>query len=261
MLYEHLQKQFAKMGAKVQVSVAERSMRPFAVDIKSVEGERVFDIAVRDPKTQIDVLQVNEYNRHLLLLVRPTPKDKHKFLCGHDERDWFVAAVPEPSAKNVNEAKEALKPALVREVQANSKARKKKLEKRHNPITPRQGEWFFIPTPHLNPPALMIHKKEPITRGGGSKPHVCEQLYRIGGTRVRANSKYPTGLTDDEFMALPEEEKNRLGWRSFVRDPVVYVRGRVSHPDHKTLNLLDWHRVMVNTEGRAASRSYLTFLD
>ena len=32
-------------------------------------------------------------DRHLLLLVK-TPVAKDRFLCGHDEREWFVAAVP-----------------------------------------------------------------------------------------------------------------------------------------------------------------------
>jgi hypothetical protein len=30
--------------------------------------------------------------RHLLLMARSWTKDK--FLCGHDERHWFVCAVP-----------------------------------------------------------------------------------------------------------------------------------------------------------------------
>jgi len=37
-----------------------------------------------------------------------------KFLCGHDERHWFVAAVPGRGVSNVRTAMEALKPAAVR---------------------------------------------------------------------------------------------------------------------------------------------------
>jgi hypothetical protein len=36
-------------------------------------------------------------------------KGLRKFLCGHDERHWFVAEVPRGTT--VREAKEALKPA------------------------------------------------------------------------------------------------------------------------------------------------------
>ena len=42
--------------------------------------------------------------------------EKQKFLCGHDERHWFVAAVPEDArgVTGVVAAKAALQPALVR---------------------------------------------------------------------------------------------------------------------------------------------------
>jgi hypothetical protein len=45
------------------------------------------------------------------------------------------------------------------------------------------------------------------------------------------------------------------------RDAEVYVRGRVWHPDHKTLVLACWHRVLMNTEHLAPGRSKVTFLD
>ena len=39
-----------------------------------------------------------------------TTAEKNKFLCGHDERHWFVAAVPGRSVATVRSAMEALKP-------------------------------------------------------------------------------------------------------------------------------------------------------
>ena len=43
---------------------------------------------------RIEVLDVQPSDRHLLLMVREGDQ-KPKYLCGHDERHWFVAAVPE----------------------------------------------------------------------------------------------------------------------------------------------------------------------
>jgi hypothetical protein len=49
-----------------------------------------------------------------LLLVRGAG-EKRKFLCGQDERHWFVAAIPESApVGTVRQAKEALKPPDVR---------------------------------------------------------------------------------------------------------------------------------------------------
>jgi hypothetical protein len=41
----------------------------------------------------------------------------------------------------------------------------------------------------------------------------------------------------------------------------VYIRGRVWHPDHKTIVLNEWHRVMMNTEGQALGARTVVFLD
>jgi len=45
------------------------------------------------------------------------------------------------------------------------------------------------------------------------------------------------------------------------RDPEVYVRGRVWHPDHKTVHLDGWHRVFMNTENESQARRNVVFLD
>ena len=52
----------------------------------------------------VAVVDLQPKDRHLLLMVRQ-PADrsgqgdtKDKFLCGHDERHWFVAGVPEDAS-------------------------------------------------------------------------------------------------------------------------------------------------------------------
>jgi len=43
------------------------------------------------------------------------------------------------------------------------------------------------------------------------------------------------------------------------RDAAVYVRGEVRHPDHETITLNGWHRVLMNTENRSSVLRYLAF--
>lgn len=45
------------------------------------------------------------------------------------------------------------------------------------------------------------------------------------------------------------------------RNPGVWVQGKIRHPDHKTVKLNGWHRVLMNTESQAASMRHLAFLD
>jgi len=43
------------------------------------------------------------------------------------------------------------------------------------------------------------------------------------------------------------------------RDAVAHVRGRVWHPDHKTIVLDGWHRVLMNTENLAPGARAVVF--
>ena len=114
---------FARIGARVKVSDG-RSRRSrigagtVSLDIALDRDGEYFEI-VRSPLAdpEIAVLDAQPGDRHLLLLVR-NGKEKQKFLCGHDERHWFVAAVPESApVGTVVQAKEALKPAEVLDAQ------------------------------------------------------------------------------------------------------------------------------------------------
>lgn len=50
-------------------------------------------------------------------------------------------------------------------------------------------------------------------------------------------------------------------WRPMVANPKLYVSGKISHPDHKTIDLKGWYLVLVNTESEAASKKHMLFLD
>jgi hypothetical protein len=45
------------------------------------------------------------------------------------------------------------------------------------------------------------------------------------------------------------------------RNPVVFARGKVSHPDHANIRLGGWHRVEMNTESRSQTMASMAFHD
>jgi hypothetical protein len=131
--------------------------------------------------------------------------------------------------------------------------------RRRNAAFLRQGEWFFVHADvDANP--LLVLKDERLSRGNGGKPHWAEECYRSGGETVYVSAKYPSGLTAEAYKKLPASERN-MGFNIMKRDAAVYVRGRISHPDHATVVLNGWHEVLMNTENRSKAMRYLAFLD
>jgi hypothetical protein len=266
-----LENQFARMGARLKVQVRQTTRRSrftgFAVDIGRDRHGPFFDVTFdEDKERELEVLDVQPGQRHLLLLIRQpdgSREEKHKFLCGHDERDWFAAAVPEtPGVATVRTAIEALKPNEVLAAQARKGLKARHRNRRHNKAFIRQGEWFFIPEPTLVVDRKLVLGNEPLARGRG-KPHWAEFLYRSGGVNVYVCFEYPAGLSESAYRRLIAENpaKRRLPWRVMRRDAGVYVCGKIRHPDHKTVKLNGWYRVVPNTESAAASMRHLAFLD
>jgi len=255
---EVLERRFAAIGARVDV-VGPALGAP-RIDVRSDGRGELFDISFAgDGKAvQVDVIDVDRVGRHLLLLVRDG-LEKSKFLCGHDERHWFVAAVPEDArgVTGVRTAKAALQPALVHE--AVDSMRPKDPFRRRNTAYVRQGEWFFVPVPGFEPPSAEILRNEPLTRGG--KIHELELAYRRGGETVWANYRNPAGISVAEYHRLTGDQRRSGGWTSFIRNPELFAKGAVRHPDHATVVLRTWHRVAMNTEQDARAMQHVAFLD
>jgi hypothetical protein len=78
-------------------------------------------------------MQSEPKQRHLLLLVRKAADKPRldRFLCGHDEREWFVAAVP-GRASSVRQAMDALQPEAVRVALASQRVSSEKRYRRKN---------------------------------------------------------------------------------------------------------------------------------
>lgn len=219
--------------------------------------------AAHRDRLEVLVLQARPEERHLLLLVKQTGSraERDRFLCGHDEREWFVAAVP-GNASTVRQAKEALKPEEVRAVQARQNLNARQANSRNNRAFRRQGEWFFVPAPGLAVDRKLVLRHEPIRRGGG-QAHFIEEVFRTGGINVHVCTQYPNGLTPEAYRDLIRRrpEAKRWNWRVMRRDAGVYARGKVRHPDHACITLPDWHRVLMNTETQARALSHVAFLD
>lgn len=261
-----LQRQFARIGARARVRPLDvrRGTGPVILDIGRDRQGELFEVQIsQEAAPDVLVLHAVPRLQHLVLLARTSQDQKHRFLCGHDERHWFVAAIPESRPVNtVRSAMEALKPAQVRFQQQHLHVRTKDRIRRHNAAFVRQGEWFFLPEPQLNVPSTLVLRHEPLRRGGG-KPHQVEFLYRSGGESVYVCWRYPNGLTEAQYNTLLSRQPSarRFGWRPMRRNPAVYARGRIRHADHETIHLSDWHRVLMNTESEAAARRHLAFLD
>jgi hypothetical protein len=109
----------------------------------------------------------------------------------------------------------------------------------------------------------LVLTNEPLRRGNGGKPHWTEFCYRTGGEMVYVCSKHPNGVAESRYKNIlaGNSKAKSWGWRTMRRNPGVFVRGRVRHADHATINLHDWHRVVMNTEGQSKAMRNVAFLD
>ena len=242
---ESLRRHFSRMGARVLVHGPARFQREkIRIDVGRDRSGEFFDIRSEEGVVP-EILDVQPSIRHLVLMVRDGSL-KNKFLLGHDERHWFAAAVPGDSVRDVRTAIESLRPEEIEGRRAI-----------------RQGEWFFVPEPGIHEKGAVIHRNEPLSRGAGSKPHICAELMRRGGVTVMVCRQYPTGVTLAEHERLIASNHDALGyaWRRMTRDAEVYARSEVRHRDHKTIDLVGWHRVYMNRERFARHAQQIAFLD
>jgi hypothetical protein len=259
---ELLERRFAQIGARLQIEEAPWLGEP-RIDIRADRRGEYFHIRFesrRPTRLELLVADASKADRHLLLLARGEELTS-RFLCGFDERHWFVAAVPEsaPGVAGVRAAKLALQPELVRE--AVKRARPKRPLDRRNRAYIRQGEWFFVPAPPgFRVDERLVLRSEPLRRDRGSA-HRLELAYRTGGRTVYVNRRTFAVLDLAEFQRLGNVERRPELWETMIRDPELYAKGAVSHRDHRTVVLRDWHRVLMNTESEARAMRHVVFLD
>ncbi len=256
---EVLERRFASIGARVKVNHGARA-DAVRIDVGTDRRGEFFELRLaRRDEVSLVVVDADRDDRALLLLVRDGG-EKSRFLCGFDERHWFVAAIPETArgVTGVASAKDALQPEAVREAVARVRPRDR--FRRRNVAYVRQGEWFFLPQWRIAVDERDILRDEPLTRGRG-KDHVLEFAFRRGGETVFVNAEHPGGISAAEFELLSPSQQRSGRYRQMVRDPELYAKGSVRHPDHNTIVLHGWHRVLMNTEQRARAMRHVAFLD
>lgn len=261
---------FERMGARLRAGTLPasrfvRENRGVSINIRTDRHGEYFELLTAPRREfRLEALDVRPRDRHLLLMVqeRNAAAEKHKFLCGHDERAWFVAAVPGRSASTVVTAMEALKPWAVVATQGDLGVKLSKRNRRKNLAFVRQGEWFFVPQPMLRVDPKQVLPHERLVRSTGGKPHWAEFAWRSGGETVYVSARHPAGLSIAQFTQLyGRVSPAKHGFTQMTRNANVFVTGRISHPDHKTITLRGWHRVLMNTENQSASMRHVTFLD
>jgi hypothetical protein len=98
---------------------------------------------------------------------------------------------------------------------------------------------------------------------------MVEEICRYGGV-----SEYEVRIVDAdgrtgerrmisarEWDAMSRDDRRRSMARMRTRDAIVYARGTVRHPDHATIKLDGWHRVVMNTEQKARAMQWVAFYD
>lgn len=280
--FAQLKKHFARIGAPVRMDVYPdvhgwRSRLPtrFALDVRTdhKSREEFFLISMVEDEVKFHMAGTDLSLKHLLLQAH-TKEAQHvrgggethtfKFLCGHDERHWFVAGIA-PHVNSLTAALESLKPPEVSAAQMRLHLSRTQRMRRKNRAYVRQGEWFFLPEPSLVANDAIIMKNERIRRGLGS-PHLVQELYRCGGTTVYVCRQYPQAISAETYrdLLLQDPSRKRWDWKVMKRDMTAYARGTVTHRDHRTIRLPYWHRILMNTEYAArlvGGESPVVFLD
>ncbi len=77
------------------------------------------------------------------------------------------------------------------------------------------------------------------------------------------STQHPNGISprEDERLISRQPKLRSLHWVIQRRNPMVIVRGRVRHPDHKTIVLDEWRLVVQNTETQSVAMRHVAFID
>jgi len=261
---ETLTKALQKIGARLKVTHRRGSRNPLQFNVGTDRQGEFFTLSVNEESEDADVriVAVDPVLMQALILIVTKDESgkpqKEKLLLGHDERHWFVAGVPE-KARNIKDAFRLLKPEAARVSQERARVGSKTLDRRKNKGFIRQGEWFFVPVQFEPDKKTHIYKNEPLQRAPGSTPHVVEKLVRFGGQQVYIlNGGIYTQEQKDAYVAA---NGGRQHFQARTQNATVFVTGKVSHKDHKTVYLPGWHEVHLSREPSNTGRSAQGFLD
>ncbi len=253
---KNILKKFEEIGAKVRIEENSNSISNFRMNIIERKSEEVFFISLKKPIIELQVLQTRKDINHLLLMVKDNEiGTQEKFLCGFDERHWFLVGVDD-NVRNVDHAMLSLKPALVDIQQKIKKIKRKNINKRHNKAFIRQGEWFFISSRiSINTQNYIMYKNHSLGNG-----HVCDEVCETVIETYFHSKHAPKGLLKGNYKRFLEKHPHihpNKGWWTSIMYFDRYARGHVRHKDHKTIYLNGWHIVLKNRQKNTPGNDFL----
>lgn len=211
---------------RIEVASFDRTLRQLVLHVE--EAERTFYTRVHKSRVEPGARIVDRVGDHFRVENKTSGADR-TFLMGMDESHLFIALLPE-HARTVLEAHRALEPELV--TQARS----------HGAHVVRQGEWFFIALDPVEAAEASLFAKKTFRVQHRVGIAQALNVARIGRQHVASEVVVVRGVVGD----LAER---------------AYVRGAVTHPDHRTIVLDGWHRVVPNREELAAPVPGVDWLD
>jgi len=194
---------------ELAVQAVDSTLRQLVLEVR--EPRRAFEVHARkdQPRVKgIEILRTDAWGRWER---HYTQASQRQFLAGLDEAHLFLAQLPRP-ASTVWSAHRILEGDAVRLAQRSA----------WEP-TVRQGEWFFV--------SLLPRELARLERALDRQPRALVQCKGLAEVANIARLGKP-------HVAA---ELCRVGERT-------YARGSVEHPDHATIVLPAWRRVLVNAE-------------
>jgi len=227
---------------RVQVQAKDPKMHQVVLTVK--EGVEAFQVEILKYQMQAgDKLIRNvgsprsgRENMTPVLVERKTVAETRHFLCGVDERNHpFITQLNGP-ATSIRAAHELLKPPELRGLKIKGFGKNSKVKTKQSAY--RQGEWFFV---KASPEE--VAKVEALVAGTSSQKKVPIQA-------TRGNPH-----TVDERVVVPDW----TGTKGRAWAGATYIRGKVRHDEHETLEFRDWMRVYRNQEkgGATAGASWV----
>jgi hypothetical protein len=194
---------------EVEVTSSDAPLRQVVLRVR--EPRRSFEVWVSSQQRATSGVRVLRRTSLGRSEERWTQTSERHFLAGLDESHLFIAQLPRP-ASTVWSARQVLRGDAVR------LAEKGAFEQ-----TLRQGEWFFV---SLLP----------------------RELARVEWALRRRPKLLRAGLGLAEATALAREGRPHVAEQVCTVRERTYARGAVTHPDHATLTLPQWRRVVLNAE-------------
>jgi hypothetical protein len=229
---------FSPAGTIVHVAAISKEWAQLVLAIKEVEQEFEEPINAWSIKNKTDE-QVRDWAKKKNPRLKDTDivkrgsswfiKNKttgrtRYFLLGRDERQLFMCQLP-GVATSVKQAHASLKAPIVTLAEGRQAGR-----------TIRQGEWFFV-----NATDKEVADIEKLLKANKLFIQTKVNIGRVIDTRASGNPH-----TADEVVVVPGFKLVDYGWA--VRNREIFVRGKVRHKDHETVNFLSWRKVIRNRE-------------